>query len=87
MCHSVYGVGSMKPEPRGIRDLNQDNFRPRQETAETPKALFLHAGRMTENADCDGLGVQIDKQCNDYVLYDEAQVAVRYLIDCEVRLE
>ena len=42
---------------------------------------------MAQNADCEGLGVQIDKQCNDYVLYDEAQVAIRYLIDCEVRFE
>ena len=84
-CHSVYGVGTMKPEPRGIRDMQQDNFKPRQETAATPKALFLHSGRMAPNADCEGVGVA--KQCNDYVLYDEAQVAVRYLIDCEVRLE
>ena len=84
-CHSVYGVGQQRPKQSGIKDLCQPGpeFLPNEQTYDKPNALFLNTGKMAENTELEGQPTP-DLKLNDYVVYDEAQVKMRYMVDCEV---
>ena len=83
-CHSVYGVGQQRPKQSGIKDLCQPapGFLPNELTYDKPNVLFLNTGKMTQN-DFEGNPTP-DLKLNDYVVYDESQVKMRYMIDCEI---
>lgn len=86
-CHSVYGVGLYKPKQVGIKDLMQPDFNPNELTYDKPNALFLNTGKMSANTDLDELPAgqtPPDLKFNEYVVYDESQVKMRYLIDFEI---
>lgn len=84
--HSVYGVGGVKPKLSGIKDLkskDQENFTPEEETAGTPSALFFNTGRLSGNPDLKDLPVGMtdsDLKVNEFVVYDIAQVRMKYLV-------
>lgn len=71
---------------------------PSQSTFDTPEALFLHTGKLQKNADLDEASAQNmiggsanldglpDLKYNQYVVYDEAQIRMRYLLQCQVQL-
>lgn len=88
-CHSVHGVGQQKPNHVGIRDLRQPgpNFYPSELTYDKPNALFLNTGKIERNSDLDELKPgqnPPDLKLNDYVVYDESQVRMRYLVDFDI---
>ncbi|CDW73944.1 poly [Stylonychia lemnae] len=83
--HSVYGVGLQKPKLIGIKDLkseDQDSFMPSELTICSPQALFLNTGKLVPNPDLqENKGSnKIDHKLNDYIVYDEAQVKISYLV-------
>jgi hypothetical protein len=87
-CHSVYGLGQLKPKLIGIKDVNRGlknldgddgNFLPSEMTVCSPEALFFHTGKLDRNLDIQTPD-QVDQKFNDYVVYDEAQVRLRYLV-------
>ena len=43
----------------------------------------MNTGKMAENTELEGQPTP-DLKLNDYVVYDEAQVKMRYMVDCEV---
>ena len=86
-CHSVYGVGQQKPKSTGIRDLCQPDFKPSPSTYDKPTAQFLNTGAISENPDLQGLQDVPDLKFNDYVVYDESQVKMRYIVDMDVVLK
>ena len=43
----------------------------------SPEALFINTGKMAINADSEGHN---EHKFNEFVVYDEAQVKMRYLI-------
>ena len=88
-CHSVYGVGRYKPKKIGIRDLVQPApaFAPNQLTYDKPGALFLNTGKMDSNSDLDQLPsgtMAPDLKFNEYVVYDESQVRLRFLVEVDL---
>jgi len=84
-CHSVYGVGQQRPKQSGIKDLCQPGpeFLPNELTYDKPNALFLNTGKMGANTELEGHPTP-DLKLNDFVVYDEAQVKMRYMVDCEI---
>ena len=96
-CHSVYGVGLQKPSNNGIKDLNQPgpDFAPSQSTFDTPEALFLNTGKLAANTDLETMDRNViggsanvdempDLKYNEYVVFDEAQIKMRYLVECQI---
>jgi len=98
-CHSVYGVGLQKPANTGIKDLNQPgpDFAPNPETFDKPQALFLNTGKMQANTDLEEVEKNVigssnnilgdgmpDLKFNDFVVFDEAQIKMRYLVECVI---
>lgn len=89
LCHSVYGVGRYKPSKIGIKDLMQPapEFAPNQLTYDKPGALFLNAGKITSNSDLDQMPTGLmapDLKFNEYVVYDESQVRLRFLVEIDL---
>jgi len=62
--------------------VNRDDFQPNELTVCSPEALFINTGKLAHNPDLQDLGIdeQIDSKFNDFVVYDEAQVKMRYLL-------
>jgi hypothetical protein len=87
-CHSVYGVGQQRPKQIGIKDLCQPgpDFQPNEATYATPNALFFNTGKIATNTELEGHTTP-DLKLNDYVVYDEAQVKMRYMVDCEIIID
>ena len=52
-AHSVYGIGSQKPDIRGLIDLRSelDNFVIDNNVTDTKKQLFFNTGKMKPNPD------------------------------------
>ena len=50
-------------------------------TFDKPNALFLNTGKMQANPDLDEASKTPDLKLNDYVVYDESQIKMKYLID------
>ena len=52
-CHSVYGLGQLKPKLVGIKDVNrglkEGNFTPNEMTICSPDALFFNTGKLSSN--------------------------------------
>jgi hypothetical protein len=88
-CHSVYGVGRYKPNKIGIRDLCQPapDFAPNQLTYDKPNAIFLNTGKMSHNTDLEALPSGMnppDLKFNEYVVYDESQIKMKYLVEIDM---
>lgn len=52
----------------------------------SPHALFFNTGKLVANPDISDLGsglITSDLKFNDFVIYDESQVRLRYLVQCE----
>lgn len=89
--HSVYGVGKSKPKLIGIKDLHskdQSTFMPSELTVCSPSALFFNTGKLIQNPDMLELppGMDLDQKLNDFVVYDEAQVKMSYLVHFEYQM-
>ena len=65
-CHSVKGVGRSEPRPTGSAPLDAAAFPP----------VVLHSGEPTPNAAADGSKLLY----NEWIVYDEAQIKIRYLL-------
>jgi hypothetical protein len=85
--HSVYGVGQYKPKLIGIKDVNrglrEGNFLPNEMTVCSPDALFFNTGKLEPNRDLQEdmvVGAIEPQKFNEFVVYDEAQVRMRYLV-------
>jgi hypothetical protein len=84
--HSVYGVGQMKPKLIGIKDvrrgIKEGNFLPNELTVCSPEAVFLNTGKLGPNPDLNSESEadMTDQKFNEFVVYDEAQVKLSYLI-------
>ena len=79
----------MKPCIKGLRDLNNEagDFQLDEETLKTPQPLFFNTGKMKANPELaegpqheEGMN---DQKFNDFVVYDNAQVKLRYALLCE----
>ena len=84
-AHSVYGVGQQKPSVNGLKDIksNLENFDLDQKTIDDNQALFLNTGRLKENPDLEDkpVGMNVpDLRFNDFVVFDPAQVRLRYAL-------
>ena len=91
-CHSVYGVGQQKPKMHGMKDICQPgpDFAPNELTYDKPNACFLNTGVIAENPDLEELPVgqnPPDLKFNDFVVYDESQIKMRFLNDFEIILK
>ena len=91
-CHSVYGVGLQKPKSVGIRDLCQPgpDYLPNELTYDKPNACFLNMGKIGDNADLEEMPSgqnPPDLKFNDFVVYDESQVKMRYFVDFDIILK
>ena len=53
-------------------------------TFDKPNALFLNTGKMQANPDLDEASKTPDLKLNDYVVYDESQIKMKYLIDFQI---
>ena len=86
-CHSVYGLGQLKPKLIGIKDVNrglkEGNFIPNEMTICSPDALFFNTGKLGPNQDLQELDSSVDQKFNEFVVYDEAQVRLKYLVQYE----
>jgi len=85
--HSVQSIGEFMPEMTRVKDMNGEGpkFRPTQETLTTPKPLFLNTGKMVPTEDLPiSSGQAIPSKVNEFIVFDDAQVRLRYLFDCEV---
>ena len=87
--HSVYGVGQKKPSIEGLKDLNNEegDFSLNEATIQTPQPLFFNTGKLATNPElADGPkhdeGMN-DLKFNEFVVYDNAQVRLRYAVQCE----
>ena len=60
------------------------DFFPNEMTFDKPNALFLNTGKMQRNPDLDEVAKTPDLKLNDYVVYDESQIKMRYLIDFQI---
>ena len=82
--HSIYGVGQLKPKLVGIKDMNrgqkEDNFLPSEMTICSPDALFFNTGKLGPNQDLSEAVNAIEAKFNEFVIYDEAQARLRYLV-------
>lgn len=88
-CHSVYGIGLFKPNKIGIRDICQPgpDFAPNQLTFDKPNALFLNVGKMGSNSDLEDIPKGVnpsDLKFNEFVVYDDSQVKMRFLVELNV---
>ena len=88
-AHSVYGVGQFKPSISGLKDIKstEENFALDQKTINNNQALFVNTGRLKENPDMDEkpVGVNMpDLKFNDFVVFDPAQVRIRYALLCDL---
>jgi hypothetical protein len=76
----------MKPKLSGIKDMksqDKENFLPNESTACTPNALFLNTGKLGPNPDLKDLPAGMttsDLKLNEFVVYDESQVKMVYLV-------
>lgn len=57
-----------------------------------PDALFLHTGKLGHNPDLEGapagvLGGANDLKFNEYVVFDEAQVRIAYIVQFKYSIE
>lgn len=60
------------------------DFLPNQSTYDQPNALFLNTGKMSANTDLEQMPVNTnlpDLKFNEYVVFDDSQVKMRYLVD------
>jgi hypothetical protein len=60
----------------------EQSFMPSELTVCSPDALFFNTGKLAANPDLQDLppGMQLDHKFNDFVVYDEAQVKMSYLV-------
>jgi hypothetical protein len=89
--HSVYGVGKQKPDIKGLVDLNSTlpDFAISADAAgkaglDGPR--FFNTGRMRSNPEyneCPPGVTAPDLRFNDFVVFDPAQVVIRYAVLCE----
>jgi len=87
-AHSVYGVGQQKPTISGLKDVMsaQVGFALDPETANTSKALFINTGRIKSNPDLEDKPASVnvpDLRFNDFVVFDTAQVKLKYAVLCD----
>lgn len=77
-------MGQQKPRLVGLKDVRrpQNNFLPSEMTVCSPEAVFFGTGKLAANTDLQDLpaGEQIDQKFNEFVVFDEAQVRLRYLV-------
>ena len=75
MAHSVYGVGSQKPDVRGMVDLNSktEGFAIDENTSDTKSRLIFNTGKMRANPDLNSDDISTSEQrFNDFVVFDPA---------------
>jgi len=86
MSHSVYGVGAQKPDGRGLVDLKstREGFAIDENATDTKSQLFFNTGKMRANPDLNADEVQTSEQrFNDFVVFDPAQVRLKYAVLCD----
>lgn len=88
MAHSVYGIGAQKPDIRGLIDLRSTkaNFQVDENATDMKSQLFFNTGKMRPNPDMTAEHAQestSEQRFNDYVVFDEAQVKLKYAVLCE----
>ena len=84
--HSVYGVGSHKPDIRGLIDLRSSlpNFAIDENAVDTKSQLFFHTGKLRPNPDMPAEEASSTEQrFNDFVVFDPAQVKLKYAVMCD----
>ena len=86
-CHSVYGVGEQRPRLTGLKDFSQEDngFTLGEEAIGSVSSVLFNTGKMADNPDLEEnleMGMNPLK-FNEYVIYDEAQVRIRYLLHCD----
>ena len=88
--HSVYGVGQLKPKLIGIKDvyrgLIEGNFLPSEMTVCSSDALFFNTGKLGPNQDLMEATQAIEAKFNEFVVYDESQVKMRYLVHYQYKV-
>ena len=86
MAHSVYGVGAQKPDIRGLVDLRstKENYEIDNDASDTKSQLFFNTGKMRSNPDMTAEHEHnSDQKFNDFVVFDPAQVKLRYAVLCD----
>ena len=63
------------------RGLKEGNFLPSEMTICSPDALFFNTGKLGPNQDLNEATNAIEAKFNEFVVYDEAQVRLRYLVN------
>jgi len=92
-CHSVLAVGEKKPKVSGLADLNTSDKKLDMATAGSSKSLLFNTGELTENSDWAEFNKTAtdDKKgnlkVNEMVVYDEAQVKLRYVVHVKFEFE
>lgn len=61
--------------------MKQPDYKLSESTFSTPSALFLNTGPLIQNPDIKGSPPEL--KLNDYVVFDEAQVRMRYLLETD----
>ncbi len=68
----------------GIKDiyrgLKEENFLPSEMTVCSPDAMFFNTGKLGQNQDLNDASQAIEAKFNEFVVYDESQVKMRYLV-------
>ena len=90
--HSVYGVGKYKPCKEGIKDINNvDNNYELTENSKPTERILFNTGRLKQNPDLKEDPQQYENSkglnYNEFVVYDNAQVKLRYAVLCEFEFQ
>ena len=87
--HSVYGVGKYKPCKTGLKDMNnKDNNYELSESQKATDCVLFNTGRLKQNQDLkeDPENSKV-LNYNEFVVYDNAQVKLRYAVLCEFEFQ
>ena len=90
--HPVYGVGKYKPCKEGIKDINNvDNNYELTENSKPTERILFNTGRLKQNPDLKEDPQQYENSkglnYNEFVVYDNAQVKLRYAVLCEFEFQ
>jgi len=82
-CHSLQSVGRKRPKVSGLRDMNAPDFEvDREKGIGEPGQLLFNTGTLAVNPDLEDAteGVGEIQKFNEFVVYDEAQTRLRYVV-------
>mmetsp|Transcript_30885 Transcript_30885/g.62618 ORF Transcript_30885/g.62618 Transcript_30885/m.62618 type:complete len:130 (-) Transcript_30885:22-411(-) len=71
-CHSTYGIGKSKPDPAADVFLTTDDM----------QSVRVPQGRMAANPDLTQAGHLL---YNEFIVYDVAQIRMRYLVEVKFK--